>query len=175
MTAIVGVCHSGRVYLGGDSACSGGDHVSIMAEPKVWRASGMIFGVCGDLCVLQGLKYRAQWPRYKGQDGYKFLGVHIAPMFRQVIKAIEQETKDGYSPDAEMLVGIGGKLFSFDVTGAFCDQGNAWAIGSGGDVANGVLYHTTGEDPEDRITCALEAAEEVCSSVSSPFTIIWQD
>lgn len=178
MTAIVAVSHKGRVYMGGDAACNSGDHVSVMSEPKVWKAAGMVMGVCGHLCVLQFAKYSVQWPRYKGQNPERFMGSQLAPLYRKALKTLRGELLTGGDDDpldADILLGLGGKLFSMDASGAFCDQGSAWAIGSGGDVANGVLFHTAGEEPEDRITCALEAAEEVCLSVRSPFTILWQD
>lgn len=177
MTAIVGVSHAGRVYLGGDSAVASGDNVLVSSEPKVWKTSGIVIGAAGHLVALQALKHHANWPRYQGQQAERFLGSHVAPMMRRTIKTLRSEMQDNAidSLDVEVLIGLGGKLFGMDGSGAFCFQGNAWAIGSGGDVANGVLFHTTGEEPEERITCALEAAEEVCSSVRSPFHIIWQD
>ena len=177
MTAIVGICHAGRVYMGGDSGVSAGDNIMTASEPKVWKASGMLLGVAGDMVAIQALKHLASWPRYKGQAPERFLGSHVAPVVRRIFNSLRQELISPYSESlsAELLIGMGGKLFGMDCSGAFCALGNAWAIGSGGEVANGVLYHTTGEEPEDRIMCALEAAEEICLSVQAPFAILWQD
>ena len=54
MTTICGLCHRGKVWLGGDSAVSlGKGRVEICPDPKVWVRGGVVFGAAGDVRGLQ--------------------------------------------------------------------------------------------------------------------------
>lgn len=182
MTAIVGVSHAGTVYLGGDSAASDGEVRTVQNEPKVWRAGGILFGACGWLAAVQHFKHVTPWPRYQGQKHEQFLAKQFCPTYRRAIKALRTECGDEHlrtgdlddRVDGELLIGLGGVLYGIDTSGAYYSAGTAWAIGSGGEAARAVLYHTTGEDPEFRVTSALEAAEAVCLTVREPFTVLSQ-
>lgn len=173
MTCIVGVEFKGRVYMGGDGSSMSGDSQSRISEPKVWKNNGVIFGCCGDLYALQHLKHVTDWPRYQSQKVEKFLAKQLCPTFRKSLKALHDQFPDNNeNPEAGLLVGVGGHLYEIDSAGAYTEVGHAYAVGSGGECARAVLFHTVNEDPEERITAALEAAEAVCVSVCEPFTIL---
>ncbi len=170
MTAIVGIEHGGRVYLGGDRAISGDDSVVQAARPKVWKRGSVLFGCAGQLDQLQLLSHTYRPPRYRGRDPSSYLGRHLAPSLRSFF-AEEKAVGVPWVVDVTLLVGVGGFLFYFDSEFSFSQVGPEWAIGSGGDATRAALMHITG-DPRERARRALETASRVCVSVAGPFDVV---
>ena len=167
MTAIVGLEHSGAVYLGGDRAISGDDSVVRSAHSKVWRRGGILLGVAGQLDQLQRMAYVFRVPPYRaGRDPARYLGRKLAP-------ALVAFFSGGKDVEIQALAGVGGCLFYLDDGFSFSRVGPEWAIGSGGDAARAALKLLPGQiDPRERVRRSLEIASEVCLSVAPPFDVL---
>ena len=70
------------------------------------------------------------------------------------------------------LVGYKGRLFAIydDYQVAEMIDGYT-SVGCGEQIANGVLYATRGQPPDERIRMALEAAEHLSAGVRGPFIV----
>lgn len=166
MTAIVGIEHSGRVYLAGDRAISGDDALTLCPHPKVWRRSGIVFGAAGQLDQLQRIRFSLRVPRFRHADPVEYVGRRLVP----ALVALFADEKDR---DLGLLVGVGGSLFYMDGGFSFCRVGPDWAIGSGGDAARAALHLLPRTlEPQQRGVRALRVAARVCLSVSGPFDVV---
>ena len=79
MTAIVGLVHKGRVWMGGDSAYSTDDEVWIQRDPKVFRRGDVLIGTCGTGRFESLMRYVVEIPRFrKGADPGQWVNVELA-------------------------------------------------------------------------------------------------
>lgn len=172
MTCIVGVEHDGAVWMGGDSAVSGGgsgdDTVHVLAHRKVVERGGMLLGLAGHLGACT---YAALVP---APDGFVCGDVrsYVAEVVLPPIRARLKDADLGGEP-CDLLVGVGGRLLyactDGSVHGYACGYG---AIGSGSSVALGALYALTRVAPEERLQLALAAAGTHCASVAPPYYVL---
>lgn len=167
MTAIIGVCYDGDVWLGADSAVTDGesDTQYTVTEPKVWEDGQIIIGASGLLSQLQQLRHCIKIPQIlKTNSPEQYLAKRFIP-----------ELRDLFGDDAaiDILIGVRGRIFCVDQSFSYCDIGSEWAIGSGGQAARGALTQISKAiDPETRIRRALEASASICVSVDAPFIVV---
>lgn len=167
MTCIAAVSDGARVYLGGDSALSVGDHIYMTADPKVYAREGVVLGFCGTLRFGQLIALTPLPPLRAGADADLWVR-------REVCRALQQAARDrgfelGSDDDSEAILGVGGQIYVLDPGAvAYRPAGNYAAIGSGAAWAEGSL-HTSKGTPRRRLTLALEAAEAHCGSVRRPW------
>lgn len=174
MTCIVGLVEEGHVYLGGDSAGIGGWSLTVRKDKKLFRNGEFLIGGTGSFRLIQLLQYAFTPPTY---DPDSDLGKYMATTF---IDAVRQCLKDGGLAEKKseqesggyFLVGFAGRLFfieaDYQVGEALCGYN---AIGTGGEIAKGVLYATPDVQPRKRIELALRGAEEHNAGVRGPFYI----
>ena len=76
MTVIVAIPHNGRVYMGADSRAVQGWSIIELAEPKLWKQGGMLFGFTGAIREQQILQFATPIPaRSDDVDVLHWLGV----------------------------------------------------------------------------------------------------
>lgn len=174
MTAIVGLVHKGRVWMGGDSAFSTDEEVWIQRDPKVFRRGDVLIGTCGTARFESVMRYAVDIPRLrKGADVGQWANVDLAYEIRKA------HINDGYTvesgafeiEDCQALIGAGGELFVLEPD--LC----AWrplcgfhAIGSGEGPARTSLHETAKLQPRSRLKRALERAAAETTGVRPPFT-----
>lgn len=174
MTAIVGLVHKGRVWMGGDSAVSTETDIWIQRDPKVFRRGDLLIGTCGIGRFESLMRYVVEIPRIrKGTDVGQWVNVDLAYEVRRAHLA------DGYVSETgpfaiegcAALIGVASELFVMD--SALC----AWrplcgfaAIGSGEGPARTSFYETTKLQPKTRLKRALERAAAETTGVRAPFT-----
>lgn len=174
MTCIVGIAHKGRVWVGGDSAGTGGWDQTIRADEKVFENGPMVFGFTTSFRMGQLLRYGLTVPRHHPDvDVMKYMCTSFIDAVRDTLKSGGwAANKDGAEKGGEFLVGYRGRLFHIgsdyqvgeSVDGyAACGCGESYALGS--------LYCTTGT-PDARITSALEAAAYFSAGVAGPFVTV---
>lgn len=173
MTAIVGLVHGGRVYLGGDSAGVGSYSIHTRKDPKVFRNGPYVLGFTSSFRMGQVLHHVFKAPHPEG-DLYKFMVTKFIDEVRSTLKTAGFATKE---KDAEQggkfLVGVHGRLFRVESDYQVGELAKPYdAVGMGDELALGALHATEGAglSPKRRLTVALEAAEEFSYGVRGPFT-----
>lgn len=174
MTAIVGLVHDGRVYIGGDSAGTGGYIQTIRADHKVWASAGYVFGFTTSFRMGQLLRHAFTPPKPT---------VHLDRFMCTVfIDAVRTCLKDGgwasKSSEREeggtFLVGVAGRLFRVDQDYQVAESIDRFdAVGSGAELALGALHATAHLEikPKLRLRLALSAAARYSASVAEPFVL----
>ena len=181
MTCIVGIVAKDGVYMGCDSLAS--EPYSLNKYPikgvfKVFHNGPFLIGACGSLRMCQILQHSFKPPkRPKSMDDMEFMTTQFVDKVRLCFKKKgfgkipEREDNEG----GHFLVGYNGRLY--DVRSEF--QINEWewgyaTAGCGSSFALGSLFMSEGNEPEERITYALEAAAYFNAGVAAPFHILHQ-
>ena len=181
MTCIVGLRKDGRVYMGADSAGSGGSEINYRADGKVFLVGDMLFGFCGSYRLGQVLRYHFNKPKHEARLSVdEFLHTVFLPSLIKLFgeHGILHKKEDVTSSVGLFLVGYRGRLFRVDYDYQIGENLHEYdAIGSGGRVACGAMYVETaryGEniDPTAAIHHALRASAHHTTSVAGPFTVM---
>ncbi|SFS52574.1 hypothetical protein [Marininema halotolerans] len=177
MTCIVGLVHDGRVFLGGDSAgVNSWFNQTIRADEKVFQNGPYIMGFTSSFRMGQLLRYSFQPPEpTEGEDIDKFMATKFIDGVRSCLKdGGWARVQNGEETGGVFLVGYQDRLFRVDMdyqVGSLAD--GYCSVGCGGEIACGAMYATKDiEDPNQRITIALEAAERFSAGVAGPFHIV---
>lgn len=176
MTAIVGLRHKGRVWIGGDSAGVGGWTMQVRADEKVFRNGPFVFGFTTSFRMGQLLRHAFTPPtRDDRVPVSKFMSTTFVDAVRACLKAGGfATTKDGAEVGGSFLVGYGPHLFEVggDYQVGETHSGVA-AVGCGYEICLGALFAAPKTmPPEKRVRVALAAAEAHSAGVRGPFTIL---
>lgn len=180
VTAVAGVAHDGRVWIGADSAGVAGWEVQTRADQKVFIRTrdgiDCIFGYTTSFRMGQLLRFKLEIPALPANDDG--LIAWMASAFIDAVRAClhdggfaqkENEREEG----GEFLVGLYGRLFGVAEDYQVGETLPGYdAIGSGSSVALGALAVTEHVAPAERIVRALRAAERHNIGVRGPFTIV---
>jgi ATP-dependent protease HslVU (ClpYQ) peptidase subunit len=174
MTAVVGLVHNGKVWMGADSAFSTTEEVWVQRDSKIFRRGDVLIGTCGEGRYESVMRYLVEIPRLKkGVDPAQWANVDLAYEIRRA------HVNDGFVHDSgffemegcEALIGVAGELFIMSAD--LC----AWrplcgyaAIGSGEGPARSSLHETEKLQPKTRLRRALERAASETTGVRPPFT-----
>jgi ATP-dependent protease HslVU (ClpYQ) peptidase subunit len=186
MTCIVGITDGDKVYMGSDSAVSLGWITRQLADPKIFKIKDgngkeYLIGAAGSPRLAQIVRHVFHIPVYSEtlySSTLKYLCSAFIPELRKSCIDLGMEGKDqsdGTSRSmGELLVGFNGQLFTiysdFSVLSFVEDY---TVIGSGSEIALGVLYATACVDPETRIRLCMQACDKFCSGVQLPYTMDW--
>ena len=173
MTCIVGLEHSGRVTIGGDSAGVEGLRITARADEKVFQVGPYLIGFSDSFRMGQLLRYTLDAPEQAStHDDFE----HLCTVFVESVRACLKEggfakESSGEESGGTFLVGYKGLLYCVD---SDYQVGRAIrgyeAIGCGEEFALGSLASTSGAASR-RVRVALEAAALHSSGVCEPFTI----
>lgn len=175
MTCIVGLAQDGHVFIGGDSAGISGFDLTVRSDQKVFRNGEFLFGFTTSFRMGQLLRFNFIPPeRQENTDDYKFLVTSFIDAIRRCLKDGGYATiKDGSEHGGTFILGYRGKVYCVDDDYQVASSQNAFVCcGCGNQVANGSMFSTAGQLPQDRITMALKAAEHFSAGVRGPFTIM---
>ena len=184
MTCIVGLVEDGRMYIGGDSLGVGpGLDVSQRKDVKVFKKGNMLFGYTSSYRMGQLLRFKLSIPaKIEGQDDYEYMCTTMMDAIRLCLKS------NGYTriKENEELIGtflvgynnqiyvieddlqVGMQYASYDSVGC----GHVYALAAMFAIEKCVGLITSSKvTPRDKITLALEAAEEFSGGVRRPFVI----
>ena len=178
MTCIVGLKHEDSVFIGGDSAATDGNlGIRVRADDKVFRKDEMIFGVTGSVRLVQLLRYSFIPPNQAvGQDDFGYLcssWIYCLSKCLQDNGCSKVENNEVEIP-GEFLVGFNGNLYHVYADMQVANNALLYdACGCASDYALGVMAVVCEDDmePEEKITKALEVAEEFSAGVRGPFVI----
>jgi len=184
-TCIVALKHGDKVYLGGDSAATNESlKISIRKDPKVFvkddaDENTWLFGFTSSYRMGQLIQHVLVLPIIDRKKDEKDL---LGYMVRKFIPALQKCLREGgYETKKEerttggtFIVAVKGEVFKIQSDYQVSVHAeNFCATGCGEDLALGALYATKDwQDPEKRLTIALEAAETFSAGVQRPFIII---
>jgi hypothetical protein len=180
MTCIVGQVDQkrGRVFVGGDCAGTGETNQQVLlVDPKVFRVDDFLFGCVGDIRMMQLLHYSLELPPCpETVDLARYLSTDFITAVRTCFRdGGYAKKKDEREHGGTFLVGARGRLFCVEDNYQVWETQNGYhAIGSGDDLALGVLYASQQIEallPEQRIRLALEAAAFHNATVRPPFLL----
>lgn len=187
MTCIVGMIENGTVYIGGDSALTGGWQVRAAKRPKVFRNGEFIMAGTGYPRMTQLLEYALEAPAQEACEGLSGAEIEIAnekymiTVFAEAVR--ECLKKHGFAKVENeqeefgtFMVGYRGSLYCVESNLQVLQyRDEVSAIGSGEQYALGAL-HAMQSFPEldarERISRALEAAAHFDGSVAPPFEVL---
>jgi hypothetical protein len=161
--------------MGGDSGISCSGIIGTKAGGKVYRKGEFLMGGSGYTRAHDVLRYVFE-PPPPTEDLDAYMTRDFTAEMRKVLGDAGRVAEDdaGFSTfGSRLLVGVRGRLYEIDPAFAVhCDSCAYNAIGSGCEIALGVMYATEGRKPEDRIRLALEASEKWTTDVRGPFTVL---
>lgn len=169
MTAVAGLVHGARVYMGADSISV--DEYRVVHQtgrPKVFRRGSFLFGYTTSFRFGQLLEHALELPEHSPEQSvHAYFVLKLAPTIKALLK------ENGFEGGGEALIGYKGLLYSLQIDFSMLLVKGYTAIGAGNEPALGSLHTTRREtDPRKRIKKALEAAEAHHASVRRPFVIL---
>jgi ATP-dependent protease HslVU (ClpYQ) peptidase subunit len=173
MTCIVGLVHSGKVFIGADSASAAGSTVRETALPKVFRRGDFVIGYTTSFRMGQLLQYVVEIPKAEVYD-LEYMVTQFAEAVRLKFKEYGFTKIDSNQEiGGTFLVGVAGQLF--EIASDF--QVNTYrdgmaAVGCGCDFALGALQALAHLSPEERIRRALEVSDYFSGWVMPPFQVL---
>jgi ATP-dependent protease HslVU (ClpYQ) peptidase subunit len=177
MTCIVGLVDSdGKVYIGADSLTTNDYGIAqINMYPKLAFNGDFLIGCTGSARIAEIIHHVFDPPAYSIETDNidKYMVKAFVPAMQECIdkanaKEEHKETGSGF------LIGFQGRLFCIKSKYAVEEPSCGYeAVGSGGEVALGVLYATreVGYTPDFKIRLALEASAVHNAYVRAPFII----
>lgn len=172
MTCIVGIVQKDHIIIGGDSAATSGESISIIKDPKVFKIGTFLFGCEGSFRFIQAIKHMFVAPKLANKDINKFMCIDVV---NEIMRVCEDSklSKTENNKFGSALIGFKNRIFELDDDfQVFESDTGLYALGGSGDIALGSLYTSQGLNSHDRCLKALEAAETFNTAVSKPFTII---
>jgi len=175
MTCIVGLEHSGKVYIGADSASVGNWNIQKTRLPKVFKRDNFLIGYTSSFRMGQILQYQLiVRERKEFEEDSAYMVCAFIESVRTCLKdggfaKVENTVEEG----GTFLVGYKGKLYQ--ICGDFqvnSSRDGFDAVGSGASYALGVMRVLKDLPPQEQIREALETAAYFDRNVCEPFTIL---
>lgn len=176
MTCIAAIADGGQVFMGADTAASYEDDTRSVsrADEKIFWKGPLLIGFCGSFRMAQVIRYCFTPPPLPKKSGD--ITGYLAGKFSQALrKALESAgllaSGEVVELPGNLLIGYKGQIYEIDSdlgVGTYRDP--FVSIGTGAVYAQGSLYSTAGQAPQDRLRIALEAAERFDAGVRSPFS-----
>lgn len=140
MTTIVFVRNALDVVAAWDSQVSYGNTARAMSQDKVFCSSGLVFGVAGNLRVLDVVR-TTQWPEYDGSDAHSWVVTHIVPVLKTAAAENDLLNEAKQIEGSAVVVVVDYEVFTIPGNFAVVSTLQGYeAIGSGEDFALGALY-----------------------------------
>lgn len=176
MTCIVGLVENGVVYIGGDSAGTDGWlSQTIRADSKVFRNGDFLFGFSGSFRMGQLLRFSFKAPYHRPEvETYEYMCTSFVDEVRKTLRdGGFARNESGEERGGFFLVGYRGRLFKIEWDYQVGESVDGYAsVGIGADLALGALFVTSGTEPTQRITKALEASAYHNAGVRAPFVVL---
>jgi ATP-dependent protease HslVU (ClpYQ) peptidase subunit len=175
VTCIAAVVEGDRIWMGGDSAGSAGNWLTVRADQKVFRNGEFLMGFCGSFRMGQLLRYSLSPPKHaRRADVHRYMVTAFVDEVRDTLKkgGFARKEHDVEDIDGSFLVGYRGRLFEIESDYQVAEAVDGFAsIGSGSSIAQGALCVTQGMEPRKRVRAALDAAERYSTGVRRPFYV----
>ena len=179
MSVIAAVTDGSTVWMGSDSAMTGG--VTYLTGSKVFTVGTVLYGVCGNLDACNAIRHGAKLPGsvVNARSGGGI--VESVELDRWAYHTIlprlkEAMTKASISePCFNVMVGIRGRILLVDENAVSEDRRPYVAMGEGAEVALGAMHTLMNRQGRRNhagiVEKALEAACEFMPSCSEPLVV----
>ena len=174
MTAVAGVVHEGRVWIGGDSGGVSNWDLTNRRDPKVFTNGPFVMGFTSSFRMGQLLQYALTAPQHPDDlDTFAYLCTLFIDAVRACLKTGGYaKTDNAVESGGNFLVGYRGRLFEVDSDFHVGESTDGYlAVGSGTAILHGALFATPELPPRDRLLRSLAAAEHHNIGVRGPFVI----
>jgi len=163
--------------MGADSAGVDGWDLTVRADEKVFINGDFIMGFTTSFRMGQLLRYSLQPPfRHPDVPIEKFMSTEFIDAVRNCLKTGGFAKKTNESEEGgTFLIGYHGRLLRIGGDYQVGESRQPFdAVGCGADLALGALHaiRSLNLTPKERLTRALEAAEQFSAGVRGPFTIL---
>lgn len=176
MTCIVALRDNGGVFMGCDSAGTGGYTRVNRVDPKIYKVGEMLIGFTTSFRMGQLLGYSLTLPKHHADVTIEhYMTVDFVNAVRSCLKDGGWAEKDkDVERGGNFLVAYKGRIFEVEGDYQVGERAEPYnAVGCGIDLALGSL-HATAQftlDPKRRVEMALEAAATFSAGVAAPFRI----
>lgn len=179
MTCIVGMIDHDNscVYMGGDSAESGGCNIFRRADSKVFRRGNFLIGGTTSFRMLQLLHYKLEIPTIGNKDMMEYMCTDFIDAVRSCFESNGFVPKgDEGNLGGQFLVAHKTRLFRVDEDFQVSETIDDYAsVGSGQEFALGAMHIMRNMEDipvESKVFKALEAAAHLGLGVCEPFSIM---
>lgn len=183
MTCVVGMIkRDGKLIMGADSVASDWLEKINLPTPKVLKRDGLLIGACGEMTILQVIKYHLVIPKRKqNEDDERYVVTKLVPALRKAFRenniTLKQDEKEFFR--GSLLIGCGKSIFQIECSfNVIRSTENFLCIGSGGVFARSSLL-TSHIIPKmttiERLRLALRVASKCARGVGGKLTIVESD
>lgn len=179
MTAIVGLVHGNRVYIGGDSLGSNSYTKTEYVEPKVFHNGEFLIGYTSTFRFGEIVEHLFVPPERGGNSGSDkaYLVSKFIPALRACLEESKYTAESHEGRSGVALIGYQGHLYKLQDDFSILENTAGYdATGSGEEVALGSLYTSYSlvqDDPEFILRTALSAAGHHVPSVGGRSNVLW--
>jgi len=169
MSCIVGLKYNRKVYIGGDGrATSSEGEIRPVICNKVFKNKKYLMGFCGSVRAGQLLYPECFTPP---DTILKFPNAMRKHYEENGVLLHDTETGDIHG--ANILIGIGGRLYEILIDFQMSEIEEFTSVGSGANFAFGALeiLKRTKLSPEDKILTALKVSAKYCAQVGPPYEV----
>lgn len=182
MTCIVAIKEDEKIIFGSDTCFSTDEHLYPISIEKIFKIEGELFGVCGDIKVLNAVRSLFTFPPREKQKLLEYTLITIPSAVKDIMDIAgctkvsvgsEEAGQDFF--DGSVMFTYQGKIYVVESNfGCWTSKEIYNSIGSGSDYAMGALtaLHKFKIAPRERLKIALGVSAKHTNSVSPPFKFI---
>jgi len=167
VTIIVGIAHSGKVYMAGDRGMSDKEFIGSIITPKIHKVGPILMGYSASQGTGQ-LAHLVTYPKPVYENLEAWLRIDFCDAIQKAAELfkIDINTEDN---GADFLVGVSGRLFEISTVDWSVSEYETIATGSGFSYAMGSLFSTRDWDsPRNRVREAVKASITYSPSCQGP-------
>jgi ATP-dependent protease HslVU (ClpYQ) peptidase subunit len=169
MSVVVAIKEKGKIHIGADTQISYGNMKSDAPQGKLFKHpqdDDLVVGIVGYARTAVILKYKKElFNEMRVKAGMVNMEYLVNEWYLDILeyfKKYNHAVDDKESLPSTIMIAYKDHCFLIDRSGYIeeLEEGKYFYIGSGAQVAAGSLSTTEGEDPDERIRRAIEAAGE---------------
>lgn len=171
MTVIAGLAHEGKVYMAADRGMSDKGFIGSIVNHKIARSGDLLIGYSASMGTGQ-LAHLAQYPTPRYDNLEAWLRIEFCDALQKVTDLFKIDINTAEN-GADLLVGVGGRVFEVSTEDWSVAEYDTIATGSGFAYALGSLHSTRDwEDPRKRVREAVRAAITYSPSCQGPVDLL---
>lgn len=178
MTVILGYRNKNNVYIGADSQGSSGWDSRNRADPKVFKAHGILYGFTSSYRMGQILRFHSEEVSCfsRGGDVYKYVVTKLVPMWRRILGEHGfKSTDNSVEKGGTFIIGIDGHIFSIqDDFQVAQHEEDYCSVGCGFSYALGAMsiLDTLDLTPEEKIKKAISSTINFSNGCGGKINIV---
>lgn len=185
MTTLIGIQGRSWALLAADTRITSDGAIYRMpkGQSKIVDVDGILIASAGDVRGCNILEHGLKIPKVTAKSDEHFITSYFIPAVRQAFSdAGYEKTSDGISShETEFLVAYRGRIYEIDCDYSWIqDSRNIYTLGSGGNIALGVLATLVGDtitrtEARKWAHQALDITSQYNADTAGPFHVVIQD